>query len=1307
MNNEISNHEGNKKFDITSFLDVLNNISKECNCYISYDTDAIEDYDKCLMILNNLDKKLNDNKMTKDNIQSVLDAIKKYKQSLIDYDRKNGKNLANSIGIYTNDLYKDSLHFFLELIQNADDAAKGIENASLKIELTKNNDILFMYTERGFNFSDILSITSIGNSTKKAKLDDKANIGEKGIGFKSLFALAESVNIKSKYFSFSIKNTNPNDMLDILVPAEVNVGETTVEDKKIDTVLKLVLRKELKENEKYINSIKSWIEEKSSCTSFANPFIFLQNLESITLKYPENHEKTIEIKRKSINEYFSTVIVGEQRYLRYIKNMEFGKKAIKSRWPYLKEQLNNKDDNFIIKRPFEICFPLNINEDAGKGKIYSYLPTTIEIDFSVLINLDVHLTASRGNITHEDFANESEWNNQVKTNLTSFLLDAYREIIEYTCNNVEDLKNVKDHLYLYLPVNRIEGTYSEELNNFFEEIIKQNIFMANDNKFKCSDEIIFFKLNNSNDNIYEVIYTFLQKSKGDKFKNISIKEKHIPLTKEWNQFIINLNSNMNNFKYDNKCEDIWDVLCECSGIKQYWNNTKDSEIINDIINQIHKNHHYYKDYCDKRTLEVIPCETSYKSNEFEIKSIDEIEKENKVLFIHSFEDGIEEDKENSVYVCENKLFTEKIWRSFLENIFKIQEYNLKNFFENEIKKYKDIDWNMNIFISFFQKTFPFYKTREENPYKGIDDYKIKKFIRNYYLPSCNYCLIKNGNEYSEDYVNEIENLLDVDKEKLNLHEFRLELLSIDDCEKAKVVQFLMFLGIKYKIEIENESIDAVSKKILENKKYEPVKVKNENRELNLDNLQTYYFKSLNNFLEEKKSINDLQELCQSLGLYKCYNNKEVFVLESGKISEINNNIRELRRQGLNTHDISDSRFCIIEEDRYMNIFKRMDVKNFTNSKDSFMNSFNKYGEEFIKDLRMMKILNKVFNVEYKWATKQPMDLSMQAYLSCYKFLEKENLFKLMEKGYIIKIPEKKSKNTLYDILQKYIDLEDFLIFSNIYNKYDRFKNIIITSCKIDEDYVCIKNKQQSYENKQLICKEDDKAWFIIKYNTNKSQLLIPAINALKELENESKLDRFEEKAIKDYFGELKENTPVLSELNFQGYLKYCEGLFFDKHQQNIEAIKNLPSIWNKKEILEVLSSPLILQNDDGVMEGYEYTCPICGQKSYSALNGMEFKRFINYNKESNQEYPYLYIVSCLNCNKMLTISKEVSIENLSDIMESFEKYYISDDDHVRNHSKMMTVYLKMKTYNDKMRILPMKISYLNMILYRNSTKKKY
>ena len=118
------------------------------------------------------------------------------------------------------------------------------------------------------------------------------------------------------------------------------------------------------------------------------------------------------------------------------------------------------------------------------------------------------------------------------------------------------------------------------------------------------------------------------------------------------------------------------------------------------------------------------------------------------------------------------------------------------------------------------------------------------------------------------------------------------------------------------------------------------------------------------------------------------------------------------------------------------------------------------------------------------------------------------------------------------------------------------------------------------------------------------------------------------------------------------------------------------------------------------MEGYGYTCPICGEKSSAALSGMNFNRF-----KKNTLVP-LYIVSCANCNIMLKYAKYIEILDFDNIMEDFENCYCVDNDHIKNHSHMMTVKLKVKTWNNAVKNLDMKMSYLNMVLYHKLTSDK-
>lgn len=97
-------------------------------------------------------------------------------------------------------LYDSSTHFILELLQNLDDTEydKGM-NPSVKFIL--HGEFLHVRSNQvGFSKDDVEAICAVGSSTKKAKTGTGTNssIGEKGIGFKSLFRVADFVWLSSR-----------------------------------------------------------------------------------------------------------------------------------------------------------------------------------------------------------------------------------------------------------------------------------------------------------------------------------------------------------------------------------------------------------------------------------------------------------------------------------------------------------------------------------------------------------------------------------------------------------------------------------------------------------------------------------------------------------------------------------------------------------------------------------------------------------------------------------------------------------------------------------------------------------------------------------------------------------------------------------------------------------------------------------------------------------------------------------------------------------------------------------------------------
>ncbi|KAE9405868.1 hypothetical protein BT96DRAFT_972297 [Gymnopus androsaceus JB14] len=104
-------------------------------------------------------------------------------------------------------IYTKAAHFVLEFVQNADD---NIYYPSVTSELTMDFDedsgmLVVSTNEQGFKEEDVRSICDLGESTKKGSED---SIGEKGLGFKSVFKVASSVYICSKEFRFKLERAN-------------------------------------------------------------------------------------------------------------------------------------------------------------------------------------------------------------------------------------------------------------------------------------------------------------------------------------------------------------------------------------------------------------------------------------------------------------------------------------------------------------------------------------------------------------------------------------------------------------------------------------------------------------------------------------------------------------------------------------------------------------------------------------------------------------------------------------------------------------------------------------------------------------------------------------------------------------------------------------------------------------------------------------------------------------------------------------------------------------------------------------------
>ncbi|KAF1996938.1 hypothetical protein P154DRAFT_607356 [Amniculicola lignicola CBS 123094] len=129
----------------------------------------------------------------------------------------------NCLEILSSQLYEKSTHFLLELIQNADDNNYDSPSPTLSFSY-KPGSLRIDCNEVGFTAENVEAICAISRSTKSGKTSDGEYIGEKGIGFKSVFKASDVVWISSREFTFKF---DKREFLGMVTPIWADFPEST------------------------------------------------------------------------------------------------------------------------------------------------------------------------------------------------------------------------------------------------------------------------------------------------------------------------------------------------------------------------------------------------------------------------------------------------------------------------------------------------------------------------------------------------------------------------------------------------------------------------------------------------------------------------------------------------------------------------------------------------------------------------------------------------------------------------------------------------------------------------------------------------------------------------------------------------------------------------------------------------------------------------------------------------------------------------------------------------------------------------
>ncbi|GBG70287.1 hypothetical protein CBR_g6414 [Chara braunii] len=130
--------------------------------------------------------------------------------------KRQNARIGRALKRLSNDLYSKDSHFVLELVQNADDNLYDNGVCPSLYFVLASDRIIVLNNEKGFTERNMRALCDVGNSTKANK--GTGFIGEKGIGFKSVFRITDAPEIHSNGFHVKF-DIQENKSLGFILPS--------------------------------------------------------------------------------------------------------------------------------------------------------------------------------------------------------------------------------------------------------------------------------------------------------------------------------------------------------------------------------------------------------------------------------------------------------------------------------------------------------------------------------------------------------------------------------------------------------------------------------------------------------------------------------------------------------------------------------------------------------------------------------------------------------------------------------------------------------------------------------------------------------------------------------------------------------------------------------------------------------------------------------------------------------------------------------------------------------------------------------
>ncbi|XP_025013815.2 uncharacterized protein LOC107261958 [Ricinus communis] len=332
--------------------------------------------------------------------------------------------LDKAVEYLSAELYAKDVHFLMELIQNAEDNEypAGVD-PSLEFVITSRDitatgasaTLLIFNNEMGFTPKNIDSICSVGNSTKKGNRK-RGYIGEKGIGFKSVFLVSAQPCIFSNGYQIRFsEKPSPDCKLGYIVPEWVEDSPSLSDIKQIygsrcslpTTTIVLPLKPD-----------KMGPVKQQLSSIHPEVLLFLSKIKCLSVREDNEDPRLNTVSAIAITKETNFVTrknIDAESYTLHLSAEENGDSSrAECSYHIWRQKFPVRQENRVERRMdvedwlVSLAFPNaeRLHRGTSSPGVYAFLPTEMVTNFPFIIQADFILASSRETILLDNTWNQ-------------------------------------------------------------------------------------------------------------------------------------------------------------------------------------------------------------------------------------------------------------------------------------------------------------------------------------------------------------------------------------------------------------------------------------------------------------------------------------------------------------------------------------------------------------------------------------------------------------------------------------------------------------------------------------------------------------------------------------------------------------------------------------------------------------------------------------------------------------------------------------------------------------------------------------